>query len=831
MSLGPNDLHDLKRIIQNLIRSTDSNSASDDPIRDIEAQAVQLEKTLIDLTTKLNLRDDRDGREDDYIGYLLELRQEPFKYPDDFKDDETYKEIEQYDSDLQSLTNITKEKSKNNRYDRFFNQQFNKIITKLFYYSDEFIKIPDDSPIFEINYHVKGVAMHLVEIYLLFIELCDLLKRSEEYENRICQSLTNLINKFLTKLFISVNPKEAVNVEEFVHAVIALKRISISSVNLKKSASLSNASISLMISKITQMQNFNPFHNEFIEYLIKTVNIFSELVSRSEISERLYNETLSLVNVWKKVYDQDKSSIMIDILLPVIEKVKDLIDDIPRVSSKKKSKKTKKEKKLKLATLTQEIHPRPKRAEQDSRKMDISDEENVVAVIEEPEVVEPMPKEKIIAKNKNKKKRDRRNKEQSENPVSNPYIPTEPRKLVFQQNIIKADEQDEHFETPMLPHVNDVTFVDSSDDSVMIESQEPIVNLPVDPAWITAIWKELRKYNYYGINELLNILDAQNVKYYIVGGFPRDWLSGKPISDIDIIIEGPFDAIQKLIPSIHKVPQFDNLYKLGKKIDITILPKGFSLDNDRRTRDANLNAFYLTPTDLYGTENAWRELWDQSAPLTMVKEPASILINNPKACLRMISLSYKLNRHLHTDVIDAIKQYSNRILELNYHEFRILTYKLFSNTGPANVFRDLVKLNILENMLPTAYKNPSVCQYIDVSVELLSRLNVEMTYERSIAFFLLPAALNFGNPKMVVSDFVERYRGMLPKDPHLNTEGSIELNRVEAILCAELSALVENFSPIDVKNKSMHPQYTQSQESLKISSQQFKGKSARIAMI
>ena len=302
---------------------------------------------------------------------------------------------------------------------------------------------------------------------------------------------------------------------------------------------------------------------------------------------------------------------------------------------------------------------------------------------------------------------------------------------MFQQNIIKADEQDEHFETPMLPHVNDVTFVDSSDDSVMIESQEPIVNLPVDPAWITAIWKELRKYNYYGINELLNILDAQNVKYYIVGGFPRDWLSGKPISDIDIIIEGPFDAIQKLIPSIHKVPQFDNLYKLGKKIDITILPKGFSLDNDRRTRDANLNAFYLTPTDLYGTENAWRELWDQSAPLTMVKEPASILINNPKACLRMISLSYKLNRHLHTDVIDAIKQYSNRILELNYHEFRILTYKLFSNTGPANVFRDLVKLNILENMLPTAYKNPSVCQYIDVSVELLSRLNVEMTLDAS----------------------------------------------------------------------------------------------------
>lgn len=169
---------------------------------------------------------------------------------------------------------------------------------------------------------------------------------------------------------------------------------------------------------------------------------------------------------------------------------------------------------------------------------------------------------------------------------------------------------------------------------------------------------------------------------YLVGGTVRDYLLGRPLSDMDLVTDAtPFQMRSFITHADYTFEKFGSvkLTYAGEKFDITTLRKesGYkdsrhplvvcftkSLEEDVHRRDLTINALYMN--DKLEVIDLVKGLYDlENKELRTVGDPLIRVIEDPLRIIRIARFKIELYFHCNDNLTNILKENAYLLNRLN----------------------------------------------------------------------------------------------------------------------------------------------------------------------
>lgn len=241
--------------------------------------------------------------------------------------------------------------------------------------------------------------------------------------------------------------------------------------------------------------------------------------------------------------------------------------------------------------------------------------------------------------------------------------------------------------------------------------------------------------------ELINIVakaaQEKNLETYIVGGFVRDKILGRPTKDIDVVCVGDGIELAHAVASfLPKRPRVNFFKTFGtaqfkyKDIDVEFVGarkesythdsrkpevSNGSLQDDQNRRDFTINAFAISLNKKnYGQMvdpfNGMKDLEDKIIRTPL--DPDITFSDDPLRMMRGIRFATQLNFTIHYETLDAIKRNSERIKIISKERIADELNKIVMAKKPSVGFDLLYRTGLLKHFFPQFVKLAGV-EYVD----------------------------------------------------------------------------------------------------------------------
>ena len=235
--------------------------------------------------------------------------------------------------------------------------------------------------------------------------------------------------------------------------------------------------------------------------------------------------------------------------------------------------------------------------------------------------------------------------------------------------------------------------------------------------------------------KILNILENNGYKAYIVGGYVRDKILGIESNDIDIITNAKPDELNKIFNK-----KFSNNYGCiilpynGYEVEITTFRKEYYKDNDRRPykieyiydlkedlmrRDFTINSICIDKHEDYidllsGINDINNKV------IRVISDSDKKIYDDPLRILRAIRFASIYDFDLDNNLISSITKYKDRLEYISFDRIKDELNIIFRHNRANNAFKliDDLKLN---KVLKISHKNMIIdCDnYIGVWAQVL----------------------------------------------------------------------------------------------------------------
>ena len=212
---------------------------------------------------------------------------------------------------------------------------------------------------------------------------------------------------------------------------------------------------------------------------------------------------------------------------------------------------------------------------------------------------------------------------------------------------------------------------------------------------------------------------------YLVGGYVRDRLLGRPSKDMDVVCIGDgiklateLASIVKPQPKVNIFSRFGTAMIKLRDIEIEIVGarkesysydsrKPFvepgSLEDDQNRRDFTINALAVSLN-----EENFGEILDPFNGLLHLEqkliktplEPGKTFTDDPLRMLRAIRFSTQLDFHIDPNTFDAISKYKSRIKIISMERVATELNKIIASPTPSNGFKLLFDCGLLHLIFP-----------------------------------------------------------------------------------------------------------------------------------
>lgn len=177
--------------------------------------------------------------------------------------------------------------------------------------------------------------------------------------------------------------------------------------------------------------------------------------------------------------------------------------------------------------------------------------------------------------------------------------------------------------------------------------------------------------------EILNRLENNNFKAYIVGGYVRDYILNRKTNDYDIATNARPDDIIKLFSDKKIIlnEKFGNV--VLNNIEITAFRKDEynnsrfpkityvdTINEDVKRRDFTINALYMNKDyEIIDTINAMEDLTNKI--IKTVKDPNISFDEDPLRIIRAIRFAHMLNFEIEEETLIALQKYAYKLKEIS----------------------------------------------------------------------------------------------------------------------------------------------------------------------
>ena len=177
--------------------------------------------------------------------------------------------------------------------------------------------------------------------------------------------------------------------------------------------------------------------------------------------------------------------------------------------------------------------------------------------------------------------------------------------------------------------------------------------------------------------EILNRLENNNFKAYIVGGYVRDYILNRKTNDYDIATNARPDDIIKLFSDKKIIlnEKFGNV--VLNDIEITTFRKDEynnsrfpkityvdTINEDVKRRDFTINALYMNKDyEIIDTINAMEDLTNKI--IKTVKDPNISFDEDPLRIIRAIRFAHMLNFEIEKETLIALQKYAYKLKEIS----------------------------------------------------------------------------------------------------------------------------------------------------------------------
>lgn len=216
-----------------------------------------------------------------------------------------------------------------------------------------------------------------------------------------------------------------------------------------------------------------------------------------------------------------------------------------------------------------------------------------------------------------------------------------------------------------------------------------------------------------------------NERVYVIGGFVRDLLLGRPCKDIDIVIEGSgIDLAEKIAEKVNtsKVSVFKNfgtaMIKLQDGYEIEFVGarkesydrdsrkptvENGTIEDDQKRRDFRINALAISLN-----KATYGELIDPFGGVEDLKnkliktplEPGVTFSDDPLRMMRAIRFASQLNFSIHHQSLAAIREHKDRIVIISQERITTELNKIIMSEVPSVGFNLLFNTGLLELIFP-----------------------------------------------------------------------------------------------------------------------------------
>ena len=222
------------------------------------------------------------------------------------------------------------------------------------------------------------------------------------------------------------------------------------------------------------------------------------------------------------------------------------------------------------------------------------------------------------------------------------------------------------------------------------------------------------------------ISDAvQNERVFVIGGFVRDLLLGRPCKDIDIVIEGSgIELAEKIAEKVNatKVSVFKNFgtamikLKDGYEIEFVGARKesydrnsrkptveNATIEDDQKRRDFRINALAISLN-----KATYGDLVDPFGGVTDLKnkliktplEPEVTYSDDPLRMMRAIRFASQLGFNIHHTSLSAIRENKERISIISQERITSELNKIILSNVPSIGFKLLYNTGLLDIIFP-----------------------------------------------------------------------------------------------------------------------------------
>jgi len=232
------------------------------------------------------------------------------------------------------------------------------------------------------------------------------------------------------------------------------------------------------------------------------------------------------------------------------------------------------------------------------------------------------------------------------------------------------------------------------------------------------------------IDKIVKVAKKYGYKVYAAGGFVRDYVMGKPSSDLDIVVVKDDEGMSATSNFIkHLVEEYDlKDYVLfeefgtgkvnidGVNVDVIIPRKEAyidpdsrkpvvsygSLDEDVYRRDFTINSLYLDLETFDIIDPTGKGLTDIKNGIirTTTDNPEIVFLEDPLRMLRAIRQAVKFGMDIDPITLEAIKKNVDRLDIVSTERIRDELIKILEGPNPKRAFELLRETGLLDKFLP-----------------------------------------------------------------------------------------------------------------------------------